>query len=125
VTMTLGHSETTDRVSFEIEFDEHDGFVADDPAVVSRFDRDDLWRLAFHAAAIRVFDVNPSASEKADMRVHAVIGAHDRFHVDRPPESRRVDHALHARLAGTSRFHTNMTDVAAHDVFERPEQSVT
>ena len=123
--MTVGHPETTDRVSFEIELDEHDRLVADDPSVVFRLDRDDLRGLALHAAAIRVFDVNPSASEEADMRVHAVVGADDRFHVDRPPESRRVDHALHARLTGTSRFHTNMADVAAHDVLERPEQSVT
>jgi len=123
--MTVGHPETTDRVSFEIELDEHDRLVADDPSVVFRLDRDDLRGLAFHAAAIRVFDVNPSASEEADMRVHAVVGADDRFHVDRPPESRRIDHAFHTRLAGLPCLHTNMSDVASDDVLERSEKSVT
>jgi hypothetical protein len=123
--MTLGHPETPDRISLEIEFDEDDGLVADDPAVVLRLDRDDTRRAAFYAAAIRVLDVDPPAREKTDMRVHAVLGADDRFHVDRPSKSRRVDHALHARVAGTPRFEANVADVAAHDVLERPEKGIT
>jgi hypothetical protein len=123
--MAVWHSEAADGVALEIEFDEDDRFAADDPAVVPWLDRDDLRRLAFDAAAIRVFDVNPPAGEEPDVRVHAVLGADERFHVDRPAEPWWVDHAFHARVTGTCRFQTNVSHVAPHDILEWPEQDVT
>jgi hypothetical protein len=122
--VALWHPQTLDRISLEIEFDQDDRFVPDDPAVVSGVDRDDLRRLALDPAAVGVFDMEPAAGEKADMRVHAQVGADDGFHVGRPSESGRVDHALHASGARSPGLEPNTPDVAAQDVFERREQRI-
>ena len=64
MTMRVGHAEAVDGVALEVELDQHDRFLADDPAVVARFDRDDLRRLVLDDAAVGVFDVNLAARGK-------------------------------------------------------------
>src|SRR5919109_3948585 len=100
VTMGVRHAEAAHRLTLEIEFDQHDGLAADDPAVMARFDRDDLRSLVLDDAAVGVFDVNLAASEESDVSVHAQIGADHRFHVDGPAESRWIHHPLDACRAG-------------------------
>src|SRR5262245_59856299 len=81
VTVSVRHAQASDRVALEIEFDQHHRLAADDPAVMSRLDRDDLRRLVFDDAAVGVFDVNLAARQEADVCVHAEVGAGHRFHV--------------------------------------------
>ena len=64
VPVCVGHTESRDRLTLEIELNHHDGLLADNPAVVAWLDRDNLGRLVFDDAAVRVFDVNLSAREK-------------------------------------------------------------
>ena len=52
--MRVGHPEPLDRVSLEVELDQHDRLVADHPAVVARLDRDNLRRLVLDDAAVGV-----------------------------------------------------------------------
>ena len=54
--------------------------IADHPPVMTGIDRDDLRRFVLGDASVRVLDVDLAAREKADMRVHAAIGADHRLH---------------------------------------------
>ena len=74
------HPEPADRVAFEVEFDQHYGLLADDPAVVTRLDSDDLRSFVFDDAAIGIFDVNLPTREKTSMGMHAVLGADNWLH---------------------------------------------
>ena len=94
--MGIRHPEAADRVTLEIELDQHDWFLAHDPTVMPRIDRHDLGSLVFHDTAVGVFDVDFAARQEADVGVHAQGSSDDRFHVDRPPESGWVHHALDA-----------------------------
>src|SRR5215471_3001597 len=111
--MTARHAEPADRVALEVELDQHHRFLADHPPVVTRLDRDDLRRAVLHDAAVRVLDVNLTARQEADMRVHAVVGVHDGLHVGRPAEPRRVDHPLHARAARAADVEPDVPELAA------------
>ena len=64
--MRLRHAEATDRVAFEIEFDQHDRFLAHHPSVVSWLDGHDLRRLVFHDAPVGVLDVDFAAMTEED-----------------------------------------------------------
>jgi hypothetical protein len=80
--MCVRHSEAADSVALEIEFDEHDGVVANDPGIVTRLDRDNLRRLVLGNAAVRVLDMNLALRQETNVRVHAELGTDERFHVD-------------------------------------------
>ena len=80
--MCVRHPEAADGVALEIEFDQHDGFVPNDPAIVTWIDRDDLGRLVLDNAAVRVLDVNLALHQETHVRVHAELRADKRFHVD-------------------------------------------
>jgi hypothetical protein len=79
--MAVRHAQTVHRVAFKIEFNHHHGLVPDHPSVVTRFNRDDLWRLVFNDSTIRVLDMYFAASQEAGVRVHTEVGADDRLHV--------------------------------------------
>ena len=81
------HPEAVHGVALEVELDQDDRLLADDPAVVARLDRDDLRRLVLDDAAVGVLDVDLAAREEADVRVHAELGADDRLHVHGPAEA--------------------------------------
>jgi hypothetical protein len=115
--MGIRHSETADRVTFEVEFYKHYRHFADNPAVMSRFDRHDLRRLVFHDTAVGVFDVDFAAGEEADVSVHAQVRPDNRLHVDRPSESDGIDHSLDTRGASSSNFEPNAADVPALRAF--------
>src|SRR5882672_948457 len=108
--MGIRHSETADRVTLEVELDEHHRLLTDDPTIVARLDRDNLRSLVFHNTAVGVFDVDFATRQEADVGVHAQVGPDDRFHVDRPAKSARIDHTLDARRAGTSDLEPDMAD---------------
>ena len=111
--MGLGHAETTDRVPFEIEFDQHDRLPADDPAVMPRVDRHNLRSPVLDDTTVGVFDVDLAAHEEPDVRVHAEVRPDNRLHVDRPSESDRVNHSLDACGASSSNFEPDAADVPA------------
>jgi len=122
--MTIRHAEPIDRRAFEIELDDDHRLAADDPAVVSGIDGDDLGRLVFDDTAVAVLDVYFSTHEESDVGVHAEVRADDGFHVDRPPEADRVDHPLYARRAGPSHFDLNVADVAELSAFHPRGQRI-
>ena len=72
-------------------------------------------------ATVGVLDVNLAARKEADVRVHAEVGADDRFHVDRPAKSGRVNHSLHTGRARPSHLEPDVADVAALGAFDRRE----
>src|SRR5437870_5032432 len=104
VRMPVAHAEAANGIAFKIEFDEHGGFVSDDGTVVPRIDGNDLRRREVRLASILVTDLNLATSQKADVSVHAEVGADDRLHVPGPFEAYRVDHSL------------DTASSAAHDV---------
>jgi len=81
VAMAVRHAQPTGGLTLEIEFDHHDGFSADDPAVVSWLDRNDLWRTMLDNASVRIFDVNLAVDQEADVGVHAQLGADHGLHI--------------------------------------------
>ena len=86
-------------IAFEIEFDEHGWFVANDATVVSGFDGDDLRRDEVFLAAVLEFDLHVAMSEEPDMRVHAPTCSGDWFHILFPMKARRIDDAFDAPTA--------------------------
>jgi len=117
--MGVWHPKPPDGIALEVELDEHHWFASDDPAVVTRLDGDDLRGLVLDDAAVGVLDVNLAADEKANVRVHAEVGANDRLHVDRPAEPRRIDHAFDARLACSPDLETHVSDFSEIGAFHR------
>ena len=111
--MDLGHAESADGVTLEVEFDQHHGLPAHNPTVMPRLDRDDLGGLVFDDATVGVLDVDFAARQKAHVGVHTQVSPDDRFHVNRPPESGGVHHALDARSSGASNFKANASDFPA------------
>ena len=122
--MGLGHAEALNRVALEVELDEHHRFLSDHPAVVPGLDRDNLRRLVFDDAAVRVFDVDLTAREKADVRVHAEIRADGRPHVHRPAESWRVNHPLDACGASPADLEADVPDLAAFGASNRSQERI-
>src|SRR5438552_6578038 len=106
------HAETLNRIALEIEFNQNDRFLPDDPSVVPRLYRDDLRRLVLDDAAVGVFDVDLAAREEPDVRVHAEIRAGDRLHVLRPVKARRIDHPLDACVARRPDVEADVAEVA-------------
>ena len=122
--MGIRHPESADRVTLEIEFDQHDWFLAHNPTVMPRIDRHDLGSLVFHDTAVGVFDVDFAARQKADVGVHAQGSPDDRFHVDRPPESGRVHHALDAGPSGLPHFKPDAADFPALGASHRGDERI-
>src|ERR1700736_285186 len=108
--MRFWHSQTAGSIALEVNFNQHRRLIADDPTVMAWLDRHNLRRLVFDDTAVRVFDVDLSSDEEADVGVHAEIGADHRFHVDRPPESGGIDQALDARGARASHFEPDVAN---------------
>jgi hypothetical protein len=52
------HPESSHCIALEIKLDHHGRFRPNHPAVVSRFDRDRLWRGELHGASVGVLDVD-------------------------------------------------------------------
>src|SRR6266851_8125823 len=118
MTMSVGHSETVDRVALEVEFDEDCRVLAHDPAIMARFDGHRLRRLVFDRAAVGVFDVDLAPGQETNVGVHAQVRADDRLHIDRPAESGRIHHALHAGRAGTPNLEPDVADFAPLSSFD-------
>ena len=112
--MRVRHAESVDRVAFEIEFDQHSRLTADDVTVVTGGDGNDRRGSINLDASVRVFDVDAALHQKADVRVHAVIGTDVRFGIPGPSIACRVDHALDAPRTGLPRFDAHAPDIAPH-----------
>jgi hypothetical protein len=87
--------EALGRLALEVEFDHDSGFLARDPRVVTRLQRDRCWGFMLEGAAIGVAPLDPTASEEPDVGVHAEVRANFRLHVLRPAKAGGVDDALH------------------------------
>src|ERR1039457_5964784 len=83
------------------------------PAIMTRLDNDDLRSRELDSAAVRILDVDLAAGQEPNVRVHAEIGADDRFHVFGPAKSRRVDDAFHATGASSNNINLGAADFAA------------
>jgi hypothetical protein len=119
--VSVGHTETRDRIRLEIDLDQHGWIVPDDPAVVAGVDRYDSRRREFVHAPIGILDMNLSLGQEADVRVHTSIGFRDRLHVRRPAESWLIDDALHSRIAGAHGIHLHAADDSSLGIRDRSE----
>jgi hypothetical protein len=90
------------RLAFEVELDKHSGLVADNAAIVTGFDDDDLRRNEVARAAVLEGHVYFPASKKSYMRMRAEFGADVRLDVARPMEADGIDRALHTSFAGVN-----------------------
>ena len=113
VPVRLRHPELADRLALEVEFDQDRSLITDNPAIMTGLDDDDLRSRELYSAAVRILDVDLAAGQEPDVRVHAEIGADDRFHVFGPAKSRRVDDAFHATGAGSNNINLGAADFAA------------
>src|ERR1019366_6104386 len=107
------HSELADRLALGVEFDQDRSLITDNPAIMTGLDDDDPRSRELDSAAVRILDVDLAAGQEPDVRVHAEIGADDRFHVFGPAKSRRVDDAFHATGAGSNNINLADADFAA------------
>src|SRR3989442_6912277 len=121
----LGHAETTNGVPLEIELDQHDRLVPNDPPVVTRLDGDHLRSRVLRTATIVILDADSAAGEKPDVRVHAQLRADQRFHVRRPSESGRVHHALDSSVRSTLDVELDSADFAVVGVLQGGEERVS
>src|ERR1019366_3374345 len=81
VPVRLRHPELADRLALEVEFDQDCSLITDNPAIMAGLDDDDLRSRELDSAAVRILDVDLAAGQEPDVRVHAEVGADDRFHV--------------------------------------------
>src|SRR4029077_13458088 len=58
MSMRVRHAETIRRIAFKIELDDDNRLLAALPAVLARFDREDMRRLVLDDATVRVLDVD-------------------------------------------------------------------
>ena len=107
-----------------VELDENRLLVPDHPRVVAGLEHDDLGRDVFEPAAVVVFALDVSAGEKADVRVHAKLGAGDRLHVCRPAEPGRIDRALDASVSRPDGVDLGAPDVSVVGSLDGLEQRV-
>src|ERR1035437_129128 len=122
VPVRLRHPELADRLALEVEFDQDCSLITDNPAIMTGLDDDDLRSRELDSAAVRILDVDLAAGQEPDVRVHAEIGADDRFHVLGPAKSRRVDDAFHATGAGSNSVNLGAADFAAFAAGDRCEK---
>jgi hypothetical protein len=91
VPVRFRHPEPADGLSLEIELDQHRGLVSHHPPVVPRLDSDDLGSHELQGAAVRILDIDLTAGQEPDVRVHAEIRADDpsgaRWRRPAPPHS--------------------------------------
>src|SRR5664280_2562953 len=113
VPVRLRHAELADRLALEVEFDQDRSLITDNPAIMTRLDNDDLRSRELDSAAVRILDVDLAAGQEPNVRVHAEIGADDRFHVFGPAKSQWVDDAFHATGAGSNNINLGAADFAA------------
>jgi len=121
VPVRLRHPEPIDGIALEIELNQNRGLVANDPPVMSRFDRHGLRGRKLGSAAIRILNMDLTAYQEPDVRVHADIGTDDCPHVRGPAESRWVDDALHAAAARPRHIDPGTADFAAMATGDRRE----
>jgi len=88
VPVRLRHPELADRLALEVEFDQDRSLITDNPAIMTGLDDDDLRSRELDSAAVRILDVDLAAGQETDVRVHAEIGADDRFCVFGPGRRR-------------------------------------
>ena len=72
--MDLGHAESADGVTLEVEFDQHHGLPAHNPAVMPRLDRHDLRGLVFDDATVGVSTwISPRARKPTWACIHKSV----------------------------------------------------
>ena len=81
------------------------------------FDRNDLRSDEVERAAIGIADLNVTAREKSDMRVHAQVGTDNGFHVRRPAKAGRIDQTLHTAFPRGNDFDGDASNFAALGIF--------
>ena len=71
--MRVGHAETLDRFSPEIELNHDSWFAADHPSVMAGLYGNRLGSFEFHYTSVPILDMNLAVGEKSDVRVLAQI----------------------------------------------------
>jgi hypothetical protein len=108
--MFFGKADARACFAFEVEFNENGGFIANDSAVVSGFDDDDLGSDEIELAAIGELHVDLAACEEPDMSVRAGFGADVRLYVARPVEAGRINRSLDTRSPCANNVETHATE---------------
>src|SRR5579862_5199048 len=72
----VGNAQTIEGIAFEVEFDRHGRLIAHHPAFVFGLHLNELGRFVFHNAPVGETDIDLTVRHETDMRVHAVLAAH-------------------------------------------------
>jgi hypothetical protein len=110
VRMQFSYTQLTHGVALKVEFDENRALFADNPAVVSRLDCQDLRSYELESATVCVLNADAAAREKTCMCMHAQVSTDDGFDVRGPAEAWRVNDAFHTALADAHDINLNATD---------------
>jgi hypothetical protein len=73
----LWHAQVFDGVAFEIELDEHGGFVAHYPAFVPGLNLDEFGGFVFHNTAVGESDIDLTLRHETNMGVHTILASHE------------------------------------------------
>lgn len=119
------YSKPADGLALEVEFNEHRGLVTHHPPVVPWHYFHKLGSDKPQGATVCILNVDFSARQKADVGVHAKLGAHNLFHVRGPAKARRINHTLHPTGACSNYIELETADIAVFAFVERVQQWVS
>src|SRR5262249_25025584 len=85
---------------------------------------DYLRRRELDNTSIRILDMDLAASQKSNVRVHAIFEPHSGLHMSGPAESGRINRTLNARGASANDVERNSADFPVLGIFHRGEQLV-
>jgi len=122
--VTVGEAQAIRGFSLEIKLNENGRRIAHNPGVMPGSNRNHLRGHEFENAAIRVMNVDLTASEEAHVSVHTELSAHNELHMSGPPEARRIDSTLYAGSADAHDIETDAADFSAIRVFYGGNKSI-
>jgi len=69
--MSGRHTESGDRITLEVEFNQNGGFAADYPTIMARFDYNSLRSCEFQNTTVLILNMDLALGEESDVSVLA------------------------------------------------------
>ena|SRR5690242_11194685 len=116
--MNVRDTKPADGLAFEVELNQHRGLVSHHPPIMPWQYLENLGSHKLQGAAVRVLNVHFAARQKADVSVHAKVGAHNLFHVRGPAKPGWINNPLHATGAHSNDIEVETAHLAVFACIE-------